>query len=366
MTLLWGYKHQGSGLMSMMDTIERIPVQLKKIISNKDTFENKLLDCLGPNNSYKKIVIIASGTSYNAAFTTKHFAENVIGFPVEIVYPNIFVNYYNHDLLCNENLYIFISQGGKTKLVYDALKLVKSKGFTTVSLTESLDTPIANEANISFEIGSDNEEYIYRTLGYSATCATLYWMFIYMARLNEKISDYDVEAYTADFTAMVNNLPIITERTLEWYNKHKYQLMRKSNFLFAGTNDLWPVAQEADIKFMEMLPVFTNSFELEELIHGPQNAFDSTMGYFILSRAGEDDEKASRIATFITKEISPCYVIGDTSEADFHIQSMSKSFHTLEYIAFFQVLAYKLADAKGRDLARGIYPQVTDYINKTL
>ncbi|MFB1050039.1 SIS domain-containing protein [Paraliobacillus sp. JSM ZJ581] len=352
--------------MSMMDTIERIPVQLKKIISNKDMLESKLQDNLKADTTYKKIVIIASGTSYNAAFTTKLFAENVIGFPIEIVYPNIFVHYYNHDLLRNDSLYIFISQGGKTKLVYDALKLVKSKGLTAISLTETLDTPIASEANIPIEIGSENEEYIYRTLGYSATCATLYWLFICLARLNKNISDYDVEKYADDFLATANNLSAITQHTLAWYDKHKYQLMRKANFLFAGTNDLWPVAQEADIKFMEMLPVFTNSFELEELIHGPQNAFDSTIGYFILSRAGEDDEKASKIATFISEEIAPCYVIGDTSKADFRIQSVSKSFHALEYITFFQVLAYQLATDKGRDLTKGIYPQVTDYINKTL
>ncbi|MEH7385805.1 SIS domain-containing protein [Bacillus sp. JJ1521] len=351
--------------MSMLDTISRIPTQLQMIVDNKDKLLSKVQGLLKAHSSFKRIVIIASGTSYNAAFTTKSFAENVTGLPVEIIYPNIFINYYNQALLSDENLYIFISQGGKTKLVYESLKLVKSKGYQTISLTESLDTPIAQLADVALEIGSDNEEYLYRTLGYSATCATLFWLYLSILQSNNKATDEDIQTFADDYSLMIDNLPMIKQNTLEWYKNHKYSLMRKSSFLFSGTNDLWPVAQEADIKFMEMLPIVTNSFELEELIHGPQNAFDGNIGYFILKRSGEDSEKAEKIAKFINNEIAPCYLIGDTPSVDFNVDPKSKYFSSLEYITFFQVLAYLLATDKGRDLTRGIYPQVVNYINKT-
>ncbi|WP_165769162.1 SIS domain-containing protein [Virgibacillus profundi] len=352
--------------MSLMDTIERIPVQLKKIADTKENLKNNLGNILEAHTELKRIVIVASGTSYNAAFTTKNFAENVNGSLVEVIYPNMFVQYYNHDLLSEENLYIFISQGGKTKLVYEALKLVNSKGFRTISLTETLDAPIAEEADISLEIGSENEAYIYRTLGYSATCATLYWLYISISKIYSKVSDNEIQEYVEDYNLMVDNLFTVKQNTLKWYKENKFQLMRKSNFIFSGTNDLWPVAQEADIKFMEMLPIFTNSFELEELIHGPQNAFDANIGYFILNRTNEDSVKAGNISDFINEEISTCYLIGDNSKSDFNIDSKSKHFSSLEYITFFQVLAYLLATDKGRDLTKGVYPQVANYINKSI
>ncbi|WP_339226814.1 SIS domain-containing protein [Oceanobacillus sp. FSL K6-2867] len=352
--------------MSLMDTIERIPFQLKKIVENQDNISNNLESILEAHKKLKRIVLVASGTSYNAAFTTKNFAENVIGFPVEIIYPNMFVQYYNYDLLDEDNLYIFISQGGKTKLVYEGLNLVKTKGYRTISLTEKLGTPIAQLADVSLEIGSEHEEYLYRTLGYSATCATLYWLFISISKIYSKVSDNEVEAYVQDYNLMVDNLFTVKQNTFKWYRENKFQLMRKSNFIFSGTNDLWPVAQEADIKFMEMLPIFTNSFELEELIHGPQNAFDTNIGYFILSRTNENYEKADKISNFINQEISKCYLIGDNSKSDFNIAPKSKDFSSLEYITFFQVLAYLLATDKGRDLTKGIYPQVVNYINKSI
>lgn len=60
---------------------------------------------------------------------------------------------------------------GKTKLVYEALQIVKKKKYRTISLTETLNSPIADLANAALEIGSENEEYLYRTFGYSATYA---------------------------------------------------------------------------------------------------------------------------------------------------------------------------------------------------
>lgn len=355
-------------VMSMMDTIEQIPIKLSKILNNKNHIYEKIHTYLQAHPPVKKITFIASGTSYNAAFTTKKFAEDFIQIPVELIYPNIFVNYYNQRLLSKDTLYIFISQGGKTKLVYEALEIVKAKGFPNVSITENLETPIAMRADLAIEMGSDNEAYIFRTLGYSATSATLYWLFISLAKLSGNLTEEKEQLFVDDYLKMIKNLPRIQTDTLDWYKQHKFTLMQKNKFIFSGTNDLWPVAQEADIKFMEMLPTLTNSFELEELIHGPQNAFDSTTGYFILSRKGEDADKAKKIATFINQEITPCFMVGEETIAnsDLQLHTPSKYFSCLEYITVFQILSYQLSTDKGRDLKKGVYPQVINYIEKSL
>ncbi|MFM1654969.1 SIS domain-containing protein [Brevibacillus sp. B_LB10_24] len=355
-------------MSSMLDTIERIPVQLTKILHRKDSLHGQLQAYLKAHSGIKKIVFVASGTSFNAAFTTKNFAEEVTRLPVELIYPNIFVHYYNRSLWSRDHLYIFISQGGKTKLVHEALRIVKEKGIPNISITESLDSPIAALADAAIEMGSENEEFMFRTLGYSATCATLYWLFAALAKIKGLLPVHEEQKLMEDYVQMVNHLPKIKSDTLQWYREHKFMLMRKHTFIFSGTNDLWPVAQEADIKFMEMLPVFTNSFELEELIHGPQNAFDQTTGYFLLSRKNEDANKVQKIAEFINTEIAPCIVVGEGASGvhDFAFQPAGKSFSSLEYITFFQTLAYLLASDRGRDLTKTMYPQIVNYINKSI
>lgn len=355
-------------MLTLMNCIEMIPNRLKKIVDSKDDLFVKVKNYCG-DKKIQKLVFVASGTSLNAALTTKIFAENILKIPVETIYPNIFVNYMNHELLSDKNLYIFISQGGSTKLVYRALEIVKAKQLLNISITQELDSPIARLASLPIEMGSVQEEYNYRTIGFSATCSTLYWLYISLAKIKGVISEEMERKYVDDFNSTINNLSKVKDVTLAWYEKNRDLLLSLDKFIFAGAGELWPVAQEADIKYMEMLPIFTKSYELEELIHGPQNAFDKETGYFLLSKKGEDELKLEKIAEFINTEIGEnCFIVGNNikNKRDLEINIMGRFFNPLEYITVFQVLAYKMATDKGRDLTVGVYPQITKYITKTL
>lgn len=89
----------------------------------------------------------------------------------------------------------------------------------------------------------------------------------------------------------------------------------------------------------------TKSYELEEFIHGPQNAFHNGMLFILFSKAGEDEEKVRKIAAFLKQEIGFCAVIGavadENNERDLKLEIRSRYFAPLEYITFGQVFAYK-------------------------
>lgn len=351
-------------MTTVLDCIERIPSKLKAIYDEQESRFQKLALYIKERN-IEHVCFIASGTSYNSAFTTRLFFEE-LQLSVSYVYPNIFVNYTKH---YHENtLYVVISQGGATKLVYDALLLVKEKGCANCSITEKLDAPIAKAADIALPMGSDDEEFMYRTLGYSTTVATCYMLGITLAQVKGTCEREMVEAYRNDFQKMIQHLPSLKQLALDWYEQHRFSLMHKDHMMFAATGDLWPVVQEADIKFMEMIPAITRSFELEEFIHGPQNAFDATSAYFLLGCKGQDEEKINAISSFLKHEIGFCCVVGDCGNdaRDLIFEPVSTHFKPLEYITLMQVLAYKLADDHGRDLGRGVNTVVNKYIKKTL
>lgn len=351
-----------------MQCIEEIPQRLEEIIQSQDQIFDKLTEKL-QNKEYKKITIIASGTSYNAAFTSKNFGQNVLKRDIELVYPSAFVNDYQRDMIHTDNLYVFISQTGTTKMVWDAIKIVNQKGADTISITEKLDVPIAKEAKLALEMGSKDEAFIYRTIGYSTSVATLIQLYLFLAKEIGRVTIEEIEEYNQDLRVVIKNLPTIQKETLRWYEKNSSLLNRKTNFLFAGEGDLWSVAIEADIKFMEMLPVLSNNFELEELIHGPQNMFQEDYGIFLLVKDEVEEEKVKNIAQFIQNEVGNASVIVTNTKAEtpyLQITSESKWFYALEYITVFQILAYELGLKKERDFTEGIYPQVTKYIQKSL
>lgn len=355
-------------MRTLLKSIEEIPEKLKNIGDNRDVIFDKLKAYVG-GKKISRIMVVASGTSYNAAFTTKMFGEKVLGVPVEIMYPNAFYNYMNKSFLTEDVLTIFISQTGSTKLVYDSLSLVKNLGLMNIAITENSDSAIAKAASLDLDMGTDIEEYVYRTIGYSATCATMYLVYLSLLQIEERILPEEYEDYLADYRKAVENIEGIASRTHVWYEKHAERIAGFNKFIFAGAGDLLPVAMEADIKFMEMVPVFTNSFEMEELIHGPQNAFDDRIGYFLISKSGVDSEKAQRIAAFIRGEIGEnAVLVGDVAvtDMDIFIDYASDNFYALEAITALQVLAYRISIDRGRDLSERINSSINNYITKLL
>ncbi|MGN1344740.1 MAG: SIS domain-containing protein [Traorella sp.] len=349
--------------MSLLDCIKRIPNCLNHIL---DTYP-QLNESIRNYINYKKIdeiVFIASGSSMNASKVTRYFAENICKLNFRYFYPNEFVNYFNY---INKNaLYIVVSQGGSTKLVYEALEKIQKYQCLNCSITEKLDSPIAQKADLAIEMGSDHEEYMYRTIGYSTTAITCSLIEMCLGEINQKLSN--TNEIMEDLRKAISNLDVIREKTTSWYYQHKFSLMRRSKVILAGAQCFYETANEADIKLMEMVPLFTRSFELEELIHGPQNAFDDATIYFLLSNHQKDDEKVRKIAQFLKNEIGFCAIVGNQKldENDLYFDLQSNYFTYLEEITAFQTIAYYMAIDHGRDLSRGVNTTINNYIKKTL
>ena len=68
------------------------------------------------------------------------------------------------------------------------------------------------------------------------------------------------------------------------------------------------------------------------------------------------------------QQIGFCALVGEEplEERDLFISPASRYFFGLEYVTVFQVLAYRMADDRGRDLHRGVNAVVSKYITKTL
>lgn len=133
------------GLKTLMNCIEEIPERLEDLIQSQEQTFAKLKDKLH-NKEYKKIAIIASGTSYNDAFISKNFGQKVLKKDIELIYPSVFINDYLRDMIDMDYLYVFISHTGTTKMVWDAIKIVNRKGADTIPITEKLDVSIAIES----------------------------------------------------------------------------------------------------------------------------------------------------------------------------------------------------------------------------
>lgn len=361
-------------MATLLDCIQRIPTCLMDIRREYPERAKHISEFLAGKGMKKadRLVFIASGSSYNSAHAARLFIKNQCGIQVELKYPNMFVLHEaDRELTETGNdavIYVVISQGGETKLAYRALEMIKAAGKPCIAVTSHPGTSIARLADFHVDMGCGQEEFMYRTIGFSASAAVCCLLGLAIGVYNKEVAAEKEAGYLQDFDAMADNLGAMEQTAEAWYQSHKFSILRRNNLLIAGTGNLYPIANEGDIKLMEMVPMMTRSFELEEFIHGPQNSFHDSTLFLLLVRKGEDEEKAKSIARFIKERIGFCALVGDDvlDETDLRLSPASSYFFGLEYVTVFQVLAYRMADDRGRDLSRGIHTAINQYITKTL
>ncbi|MCQ9627914.1 SIS domain-containing protein [Cetobacterium somerae] len=353
-------------MVKMINCIDRIPETIHHILKNSETNFKELREHLKIQKNIDEIIFVASGSSFNSAFVSKGFIEKITGIKVTLIYPNNFINYTH---IFNKNgLYIFISQGGGTKLVYESILKLKEMGIKSVSLTSDLDSKISCISDIKLDMGCGYEEIIFRTVGYSSSLLICYLIGLNIALVYDKIDRKGYKNYLDKIKKIPSNILEIINSTQIWYNINKKNMLENKKWIFIGADDLWGTAQEADIKVIETATYMTKSLELEEAIHGPQNGYKNDMNIFILLDKTKDLDKAKSIARFCKEEVGNCFIFGDfkLDETDFYFDSVGEEFKPLEYITPFQVLCHLLAEDLNRDITKPIYTSLTKYINKTL
>lgn len=332
--------------MDLINCIDRIPYSLNEIVktygNNKEIFSNQ---------NVRVINIIGSGTSHTSGELAKYFIEENSHIECRVEYPQLFKNKIKKYNIKEDEAFIFVSQTGYTKVVYDSLKIVKDLGGKTISISEDKDSPIAKEADIFYDMLTFNEEFVFRTLGY--TCTTLILCLIGL-----RLGRIDTSPYVYDLKYTIDNLINVKNFAADWFEKNGDKFVASDAFLFVGSEILYFVAKEFEIKFMEMLPIMSNSFELEESIHGPQNCFNNNMSFFILDK--NEKIKSNSLQEFIENEITDKVVnFGDIGEK-------GKYFYFIEYSYLMQYLAYFFAKKKNRNLNERLNSNIDKYIKKLM
>lgn len=351
---------------TLLETIKNIPELINKQLNDFQLISEKIGDL-----KTDRLNIIASGTSYNAAMAVKVIAWKNYKLNIEVFYPNFFSNNFSEENFEEGVPYLFISQGGKTISIIESIEKVNALNGVTISLTEDINTPVADVSNISFEIGTIKENFLFRTAGYSLSVLTLYFIILIISTNNKVIT----EEQLCNLLKQIEILSTEVESTIDvaenWYKNNKTSLTKLESIFVAGGSELWPVSTEADIKLMEMVPLVTNSFEIEELIHGPQNSFNKKMGFFMLVNNDNDLKKSEAIQGFLTHEIDAFSLILSTDETtnlkdNVVLNTSSKDLISIVYITFMQVVSYYLSIERGRDLKLRLNSSIDNYFNKSV
>lgn len=319
---------------TMEDYIKETPQVLQYNLDNHQQLVKPLIEKIS-NLKFKSIILIASGSSYNACYIAKPFLSKCLKCEIKIITPYTFT-YYEHELI-NEALVLVISQSGQSTNAIEALKKIKELGYRAICLTGNKQNDVKNYAELVLDYGVGEELVGYVTKGVTTLAFYLCLFAINYSKQFEYLKELQ--------KVVILNQEMIEKAEL-FIEAHYKSFSSMHQCYLCGAGGTFGVALEGALKVGETIHIPSNCFEVEEYIHGPNLQLDPS--YTVIFFDG-NDQASTRIQQIYqaTRQISDhCYLICQRGGDD-HILSLSDQvifeLSSLVYLPFIQLLSYLIS-----------------------
>jgi glucosamine--fructose-6-phosphate aminotransferase (isomerizing) len=282
----------------MESEIGQTPDIFSKILA-AELVSEKLAKVLN-SHSIRSILVLARGTSDNAAHFFKYLVETQLGLPCGLTSPSS-VSIYNSKLHYENVLVVAISQSGKSTDLVQFAKAAKSAGATLVSITNDDESPLASEADFHISLQAGPEIAVAATKSYSAQLLVSYLLVMKWAGKEEEVDNLISEA-----RAVLDNRSKVTEisRSLD--------LSRQ--LVVLGRGFAYPNAKEAALKIQETCKVNVQGMSTADYQHGPISALNSNAQVIFMAPCCMPDNSISEAVEKVRKITSNIFWIGSASD----------------------------------------------------
>ena len=202
------------------------------------------------------VVTCARGSSAHAATFGKHLIERHLGIPVAPAAPNI-VSVYRQRLRLNGQLFLAISQSGRSDDLIEFTTMARAEGALTAAIVNDLDSPLADVSEIVVPMNAGPERSIAATKSFVATLAAL-------LRLVALWANDDA------LSCALERLPdrLAAAGKIDWGSALGV-LSQAHNLVTIGRGPTLAIAREAALKLKEVCDLQAEPFSSAEFQHGP-------------------------------------------------------------------------------------------------
>jgi len=310
---------------------------------------------------YKRIWLVASGTSNNACITAKYFMEKTLGIPCVVVTSYDFAHYENI-FYPETDVVVAVSQEGESTNTIDAIERANALGIDTFIVTEDVNNTCTQIAGGKVTIACGREYFGPKTKGYTCTVLTLYIMAVEAAKACGKIDEAQYADLFARMRKTVDNIDNVAKAAEAWFEANKEDLLPCEKCYVIGYGANYGTAIEGALKSLETVRYTFFSFSMEEYLHGPLASMKPDVYAILVSPPSYGYERMNGLFKVMFEQHDHVYSIGrQEGFTSPHIMEgpfiNDEDFSTLEYCVPLQLFAYLLYTAKGIDLEVRNYPR---------
>lgn len=238
----------------MLDEIQEQPDVLRRTIDGEREKVTRIGDYLRQKD-IDVIILVARGSSDNAALFGRYLLEMTTGIPVSLSAPSVFT-LYNAKLRLKRALVIGVSQSGEGADINLVLDRAKSQGAFTIGITNESGSTMARLADETLLIHAGRERSVAATKTYTG----------------QMLHFYLLAAAIGDQRLNYQEIPGLVEKALELRPEVEQLAQRYSfmeNCVVVGRGLNYGNSYELALKLMETCYVVAERFSSADFFHGP-------------------------------------------------------------------------------------------------
>ena len=296
----------------------------------------------------RMIIMVARGTSDNAAQFGRYLIEITTHIPVSLAAPSI-LTLYESPLDLRDVLVVGISQSGESTDTNAVLADARERGATTVGITNEADSAMAKLVEYALLIQAGGEKSVAATKTYTCQLLTLY-LLAYALSGDVQLDDLRrVPEYVDGALRLEEHIEDLADR---------YFFMTRAVTVGRGLN--YANALEFGLKLMETCYVVTERFSAADLMHGPIALVERAFPVFVFAPGGVTWPSISDVLDRLRELKAETLIFTDESNVDarkkaarlIQLPAQFKSgiedlYTPIPYIVPAQLFAGHLASIKG-------------------
>ena len=299
-----GYQH------FMEKEIHEQPEAVAHTLSEMMDAEGNLSFDLGAPEAMRGLMMLAAGTSHNAAMIGKYWIEMLADLPVVTEIASEFR--YRNPSLRHLDMAMGISQSGESLDTLMALRYAAENGVKTIGLVNVPDSTIARETDLQLMTRAGPEIGVASTKSFTAQLTVLLGMAAYLGKARGIIDD----AKAAEIHQNLNAVPRLMGEAMKSFEDIRpfiTSLSKAQSCLFLGRGALYPLALEGALKLKELSYIHAEGYASGEMKHGPIALIEE--GLPVIAILADDEHLPKALSNLMEAKARGAQVLAIATEA---------------------------------------------------
>lgn len=304
----------------------------------------------------ERILMIACGTSYYAALTSKYWLEGIAGIPCDVEIASEYR--YRKSVHNPKTLVVTISQSGETADTLAALKHARALGMDkSLTICNVATSAMVRESVLHFITRAGVEIGVASTKAFTTQLVALFLLTLTLAKVKGRLTAEEEAEYMKQLRHVpqaVSAVLALEPQVIAWADR----FVSKQHALFLGRGEHYPIALEGALKLKEISYIHAEAYPAGELKHGPLALVDESIPVVTVAPNDRLLEKLKSNMKEVEARKGELYVFADADtgmEASEHIHviRMPENYGALSpilHVVPLQLLAYHTAFVRGNDV----------------